>query len=372
MHRRFLRQGGRELPVVHYPPLGFDPREKIRELQQLRRRIRGRNEAEALLRGFCDQSALVCRLLASRGTKAFYRHSVELFGSPRDRGAGSFDDLAIARSWMSIRPGRRERATLSAERCAARIRAIVKPVLGNVCEVKLSRRLAAQAAAGIRSIAVRADARFTPRQARALAHHEGLWHVLTAQNGAAQAVLTVSSAGLSGHTEAQEGAGIFAESVTGNATSDRFRELAERTLAIDRAERGADYVTVWRDLASRWGEERACHLAERVFRGGVLTGGAPFTKDAVYQRGYCRVHEFVREALERRDEDLVLAFFAGKMSLEDAPTMRMLLDEGLVSRPRYLPGWWRDRRRLQLTPLRPRVYFRASKTPGTGVPREGR
>ena len=56
---------------------------------------------------------------------------------------------------------------------------------------------------------------------------------------------------------------------------------------------------MWRDLASRWGEKKACHLAERVFRGGVLTGGAPFTKDAVYQRGYCRVYNFLRVAHAR-------------------------------------------------------------------------
>ena len=32
-------------------------------------------------------------------------------------------------------------------------------------------------------------------------------------------------------------------------------------------------------------------MCERVFRGGVLTGGAPFTKDATNQRGYVRNFE---------------------------------------------------------------------------------
>jgi len=83
-----------------------------------------------------------------------------------------------------------------------------------------------------------------------------------------------------------------------------------------------------------------------VFRGGVLTGGAPFTKDAVYQRGYCRVYNFLRAALDRRDEDLVLAFFAGKMSVDDAPAIRSLMHEGIVARPRFVPEWWRRRDRL--------------------------
>src|SRR5436305_3372441 len=136
-------------------------------------------------------------LLASRGTKDFYRYSVELFGHPRDEFAESSDEdlqnLEIARYWASRPRSRKERATLHAEQCAARIRSIVQPILGESCEVKLSHGLAAAAAAGPRSIAVRADARFTPRQARALAHHEGLWHVLTTRTGAAQTILSVLS-----------------------------------------------------------------------------------------------------------------------------------------------------------------------------------
>jgi uncharacterized protein (TIGR02421 family) len=350
VHERFLLKRGRELPHPTYPPLGFEPAAKMRELRDLRRRIRGTNPAEDLLRGACDQSIASVRLVAARGTKEFYRHSVELFGHPRDEFAESSDEdlqnLEIARYWASRPRARQERASLTAEQCAARIRAIVRPILGDSCEVKLSHGLAAYAAAGPRSIAVRADARFTPRQARALAHHEGLWHVLTARNGASQPIFTVLSSGLRGHTESQEGGGIVSEFLTGNVSNDRFIELAERTLAIDRAARGADYLDVWRDLASRWGEQKACHLAERVFRGGVLTGGSPFTKDAVYQRGYCRVFNFLRAALDRRDEDLVLAFFAGKMSVDDAPTVRALMQEGIVARPKFVPEWWRSRDRL--------------------------
>jgi uncharacterized protein (TIGR02421 family) len=307
----------------------------------LRARIRGRNEVEHLLRGVCTQAIATVRLLSARATKAFYRYSLELFGAPTN---GS--DLRIARYWASRAPARQERPTLTAEEAAGRIRRIVVPVLGAGCEVKLSHRLAAFAAAGPRSIALRADARFTPRQARAFAHHEGLWHVLTARNGARQPVLTVLTGGLAGFTESQEGGGIASEFLTGNVTNDRFIELAERTLAIDRAARGADYCEVWRDLAARWGERRACHLAERVFRGGVLTGGAPFTKDAVYQRGYCRVAEFLRTAIDSTDDELVLAFFAGKMSVDDAPKIRALFRERIVAPPRFVPAWWKRRDRL--------------------------
>src|SRR5205814_1835857 len=241
VHERFFREGTRELPDPAYAPLGYDPEEKARELRALKRQVKGKN-----------------RLWASR---------------PR---------------------ARQEEATLGSAEAAAVIRDVCAPLLGGHVKVHERARLTANAAAGATSIAVKKGARFTPRQARALAHHEGLWHVLTARNGAAQPILSVLSSGLRGYTESQEGGGIVSEYLTGNVTNDRFIELAERTLAVDRAARGADYLDVWRDLASRWGEEKACHLAERVFRGGVLTGGAPFTKDAVYQRGYCRVYNFLR------------------------------------------------------------------------------
>ncbi len=87
-------------------------------------------------------------------------------------------------------------------------------------------------------------------------------------------------------------------------------------------------------------------MSERVFRGGVLEGGAPFTKDAAYQRGYCRTFNFIRAALEQRDVDLVRAFLAGKMSVDDAELVRDLVDEGLAVGPVYLPEWFIDIDRL--------------------------
>jgi hypothetical protein len=54
----------------------------------------------------------------------------------------------------------------------------------------------------------------------------------------------------------------------------------------------------------------------------------------------------LRAALDRRDEDLVLAFLAGKMSVDDAPTVRALMQEGIVARPQFVPEWWRGRDRL--------------------------
>jgi len=198
-------------------------------------------------------------------------------------------------------------------------------------------------------VTLRKDAMFSPRQVRALAHHEGLWHVLTSINGFAQPVLTVMGVGLPRHTESQEGGGIVAEFLAGQITDERYIELGERTIAIDMAARGADYLEVYRYLLARFPSHKAAQMCERVFRGGVVEGGAPFTKDVAYQRGYCRTFNFLRAALEQRDLDLVRAFLAGKMSVDDAELVRDLVEEGLCAPPVFLPEWFIDIDRLNAT-----------------------
>ncbi|HEX8908962.1 MAG TPA: tyrosine/phenylalanine carboxypeptidase domain-containing protein, partial [Anaeromyxobacteraceae bacterium] len=65
-----------------------------------------------------------------------------------------------------------------------------------------------------------------------------------------------------------------------------------------------------------------------------------------YQRGYCRTFNFLRAALEGRDLDIVRAFLAGKMSVDDAELVRDLVEEGLCAGPVHLPAWFDDVDRL--------------------------
>ncbi|HEX7624088.1 MAG TPA: flavohemoglobin expression-modulating QEGLA motif protein [Anaeromyxobacteraceae bacterium] len=347
VHARFFRRGAQELPRPELPPLGFDPSAKQKELRALKRQMRGHNPVEALLREKCDEFALVVRMLAARGTRRFYEASRRLYGDPRDRFPDNpADNLAIARLWAARPRARNEEATLDAEEAARQVQAVCAPYLGGEVKVVVRTRLTANAAAGATRVTLKKGATFTPRQVRALAHHEGLWHVLTSLNGFAQPVLTVLGVGLPRHTESQEGGGIMAEFLSGYITDERYIELGERTIAVDMAARGADYLEVYRYLLARFPPRKAAQMSERVFRGGVLEGGAPFTKDVAYQRGYCRTFNFLRAALEGRDLDLVRAFLAGKMSVDDAELVRDLVDEGLCAGPVHLPAWFDDVDRL--------------------------
>ena len=347
VHERFFKAGAKELPRPEYPPLGFSPRDVQRELRALRRQIRGRNRIEELLRRRCDEFVLIAELLAARGTRRFYELSRRIYGDPRDRFPDhNVDNLAIARAWASRPRARDEDLVYTAEDAAAKVAEICNPLLGGHVKVLVRARLTANAAAGGTRITLRRGARFSERQVHALAHHEGLWHVLTSLNGQRQPVLTVLGVGLPRYTETQEGAGIVAEYLTGHITDERYIELGERTIAIDMAARGADFLEVYRYLLARFPPEKAALMSERVFRGGVLEGGAPFTKDAAYQRGYCRTFNFLRAALEQRDVDLVRAFLAGKMSVDDAELVRDLVEEGLCAPPVFLPEWFIDIDRL--------------------------
>jgi uncharacterized protein (TIGR02421 family) len=350
VHEQFFRRGAKELPRPEYAPIGFEVRAKTRELVAIRRQIRGRNPIEELLREKCDEFALLAEMLGARGTRRFYEISRRVFGDPRDRFPDNrADNLAIARLWAARPRARDEELTLTSAEAARLVHQICDPYLGGEVKVVERTRLTANAAAGATRVTLRKGAMFSPRQVRALAHHEGLWHVLTSRNGYRQPVLTVLGVGLPRHTESQEGTGIVAEFLTGNITDERYMELGERTIAIDMAARGADFLEVYRYLLARFPPQKAAQMAERVFRGGLVEGGAPFTKDAAYQRGYCRAFNFLRAALEQRDVEIVRAFLAGKMSVDDAELIRDLVEEGICVGPVYLPEWFIDIDRLNAT-----------------------
>ena len=184
VHARFFKQGARELPRPEYPPLGFVPRDKVQELRRIRRQIRGRNPVEELLRRRCDEFIAIVEMLAARGTRRFYEISRRVYGDPRDRFPDhNVDNLAIARLWASRPRARDEEQVYSAEEAARRIAEMCNPLLGGHVKVVVRTRLTANAASGATRITLRKGARFSERQVRALAHHEGLWHVLTSLNG---------------------------------------------------------------------------------------------------------------------------------------------------------------------------------------------
>ena len=341
VHRRFFSRNATQMPKPVYAPLPYDVKEKIAELAQLEKDLAGDNPLEDVLRRKCEELADIVRMLDARGTKRFNELSIKLYGRADESVVDEdVDNLAIARLWASRPPSKHEVFDIPSHEAVERIRSIVDQHLGRRCKVKESDRITSNAAAGATSIAIKKGEWFSETRVRALAHHEGLWHVLTSLNGYRQPYLTCLGIGLPRFTECQEGGAILAEYLTGSMTNNRFIELGERTIGIDMAQRGANYLQVYNYLILKFSPQKAASMCERVFRGGELEGGAPFTKDSTYQRGYCRTFNFFRTILLKDDTDSMRAFLCGKMHVDDVPLLRELMREGLVVGPTYVPAWY--------------------------------
>ena len=207
--------------------------------------------------------------------------------------------------------------------------------------------LSANALAGPRRIRIRRTACFTDNDISQLINHEAYIHVATSLNGLAQPDLKILGAGHPGTTRTQEGLAVFAEFITGSIDFDRMRRLADRVLANQMAIDGADFLDIYRYFLERTGNaEQAYENSRRVFRGGVLSGGAPFTKDIVYLDGMLRVHSFLQAIVSTGRVDCIRLLFCGKLDIEDIPTIYELSKRGLCRPPKYLPPWASDMRFL--------------------------
>ncbi len=146
-------------------------------------------------------------------------------------------------------------------------------------EVVMDPSLASNALAGRRRIAIRPTAQFNDKDVDQLIQHEAFVHVATSINGHLQPYLKILVEGHAGTTATQEGLAVFAEFITGNIDLDRLRRLSDRVIAIQHAIDGADFIDVYRYFLEKTDHpERSFQNAKRVFRGGVMTGGAPFTR----------------------------------------------------------------------------------------------
>ena len=351
--KRFLASGARELPRVEYPR--FDASLTLQRVAQARRSIRSSEIDQWLSRQACvlETSA---RMLSACGTADFFKYASELYGTPTqvlpdgvntafglaskfDRVVGTFDDVDL---------GAPPQACHLAQTVADSMRTAVAGMFGkDAPSVQMVDDLSANALAGPRRIRVRRSACFTDKDVNQLIQHEAFVHVATSLNGLAQTELKILGAGHPGTTKTQEGLAVFAEFVTGSIDIDRMRRLADRVLAIQMAIDGADFIQVYQYFATRTGsEEQAFENARRVFRGGVLAGGAPFTKDQVYLDGLLRVHNFLRVIVSTGRADCLRLLFCGKLDLEDIPVLYDLTQMGLCRAPKYLPPWAADLRFL--------------------------
>ena len=353
VREKFFDAGARELPVVQYPD--YDATPVLEQINHARRQLQG-SSIDNWLGRQADAINNSAQMLINTGTPAFFEFSRRLYGAPDDTLLdGMSTSLTLARTFdqaldtlQGFDPAFLPEREVTSEEMAAKIeQAVAQLFADDAPEVTLVDELSANALAGSERIRIRRSAQFNDKDIAQLIHHEAGIHVGTSLNGKHQQQLPILAASHAGTTRTQEGLAVFSEFITGSMDLERLRRLADRTIAIKMAVDGADFLEVYRYFLERTGAEvQAFENTRRVFRGGVISGGAPFTKDIVYLDGLIRVHNFLRTLVAQGRPDCLLLMFCGKLDLEDIPVLAELSQAGLCHRPRYLPGWASDMRFL--------------------------
>ncbi|RKQ71608.1 uncharacterized protein (TIGR02421 family) [Litorimonas taeanensis] len=349
----FLLHG--KMPKPQYSKMDIsDSREKIREARAL---CEADHVVFQWLNRLCDVMENTAGLIQTRGTPEFFQFSTALFGQPTrlmlDKQTrvldlarhldSALDDLNFSNLVIE---GYDE--SLNAQAFSKALRRRLKKHFGaDAPKVAISKSVSAKAAASSSRIRVRADASFTERDVDQLLHHEALVHVATGKNGQLQEDFKILGRSHSGTTEVQEGLAVFAEIVTGSMDPKRFARLSGRVLAIEMAIQGADFKEVFDFFVQRNDDpSQSFENTRRVFRGGVISGGAPFTKDMVYLNGLLRVHNFMRSVVKLNRADLIRVLFCGKMDIEDVPALAHLVSYDRLEPPKFMPPWVKDLRFL--------------------------
>jgi uncharacterized protein (TIGR02421 family) len=201
----------------------------------------------------------------------------------------------------------------------------------------------ADAAAGSDYVKIRNSAKFSLQDVNILEVHEGWVHVATNLNGANQHVARWLAKGPPRTTAVQEGLAVLMEVLTFRSHPRRARRLNERVIAIDKAEDGADFIDVFEWHRTEGYEEEECFAAaRRVFRGGVLHGGAPFTKDIAYTKGLVTNYHFIRAAIRACRPEMIRYLFVGKVAHDDVPVLVARVSDGVVRPPKHLPPMFSD------------------------------
>jgi len=194
-------------------------------------------------------------------------------------------------------------------------------------EVEVEPRLVANAAAGERTLFL-AERRFGAREARRLAAHEILGHLVAAANGRAQPLALLSVGTADAFTD-QEGLALALEERAGLMSDHRKRTLAARVWVTDRMHAGATFESAVRHLASElsFSASEAVALGERAWRGGGVA------RDAAYLFGWLRIREALDEGRATIDE-----LRLGRVSLAALPTLRRMLEQGTIRPGPFRPS----------------------------------
>lgn len=357
----FLNHRGTRLPPVdaafyEKQKLNFDAASTQAALRDLQQRIRtslGPSDPLGLmLQQTAEQYQLVIDMLLQRGKPGFMHNSQRLYGSASDHLRGDRKTLLQLSERLThifslpaaLKLNTAYPKTIDAETAVTQLRNRLDPYFpAGAIKVALSDGIVSDASAGGDTLKVNSQAHFSALDIQVLEVHEGWVHLGTTLNGRAQPWATWLSVGSPRITAIQEGLAVLIETLTFSSYPNRARRISDRVVAIDMAERGADFIEVFRYFVDKGlSESDAYTIAQRTFRGGDVSGGSCFTKDLSYVRGFIETVNFIKSAILSGAPQLLPFLFAGKVTLDDIPVLYQYHLEGIIEAPTFLPPMFRD------------------------------
>ena len=322
----FERSGFESVPTLQSRPLGFDPDLVKRDLYNAEIERVEDPALNSLFRAKRDEIARQITLLEDRGTSRFRYGALQLYGEPGE------SLIATARSLLArIDPqpitASSITATAFAEAARTELESYRSRYPGFPVAVEV-RDDVADLMVSFGRLFIPATAAFREDRVEPLIQHEVGTHVLTYRNGDSQP-LTLLAVGLPSYEETQEGLAVLAEYVVGGLDPRRMRVLAARVVAASMMLANADFIEIFKHLTDDHGF--APRTAWSVTSRATYGGGS--TKDIIYLRGTERVLGYFAEG---RGIDPLLA---GKLSLDHAPLVEDLIQQGVLEPPWARPRW---------------------------------
>lgn len=354
IEERFFASKGQRVPEPSYEVDRRAAEARVETLRDLERSLVGEDVVTSWLRRTTHSFIDGNRLLLAMGSAEFYRISRELYGGASTAAqASGTKNIALAEHILSRleAQGFDERTDVQGEpwddaRFAEALRKKISERVPRMeIEVVIDAKVTAKIQAGRTRVRIRKGATFYAWELDNLWSHEVETHTLCAQNGILQPLAPFLSAGGPRSTRTQEGLATFAELYDHDLGITRMQQLAHRVKLVDLAERGADFVQLYRYALDRSGDEHDAYLdAQRVCRGGLTTGGAPFTKDVCYLAGLLDVYTYLSDAVRAGNRDEAEMIVCGRVALEDMPALVQLRNDHVLEKPTFLPAWlenWR-------------------------------
>jgi uncharacterized protein (TIGR02421 family) len=345
LEEQFFAQGKSKLPEPRYELDRGRVEMAIAELASVLPLLKGDHVLLQWLHRTTESFIDAHRLVLAVGTPNFYQISLQLYGGARttafDRDSTNYDLATHIAERVGTSYQLVDTCELDTDAFVARLEEQLND-LDPPMKIDIVRdpNLSAKAICGRTRIRIREGAKFSRVESRGLFLHEIQTHALTAQNGSLQKKFPLLASGGPRTTRTQEGLAVFSELMGRSLSTPRLLRLAKRVQMVGMAEEGASFLDLFRHLVDSGLPERDAYLdAQRICRGGVVKGGAPFTKDACYLAGLFDVYDFISRALRFRTPLLGDLLLCGRMALEDTLALLWLRNQKILEKPKYLPGW---------------------------------